>query len=83
MNNTTRYAYWFDGTTYLVILTKSYVNAEVIVLILIFLLLFFCLCVIFIYIGVETNLTEVGLKLSNIHFHILNNANISLQIKYN
>jgi len=83
MNNTTRYAYWFDGTTYLVILTKSYVNAEVIVLILIFLLLFFCLCVIFTCIGVETNLTEVGLKLSNIHFHILNNANISLQIKYN
>jgi hypothetical protein len=83
MNNTTRYAYWFDSTTYLVMLTKSYANTEVIVLILIFLLLLFCLCMIFTCVGVETNLTEVGLKLPNIHFHILNNANISLQIKCN
>ena len=82
MNNTTRHAYWFDSTTYLVILTKSYINAEVIVLILIFLLFFLPLHDIHMC-RTRTNLTEVGLKLSNIHFHILNNANISLQIKCN
>ena len=47
MNNTTRYAYWFDSTTYLVMLTKSYANTEVIVLILIFLLSLFYLCIMF------------------------------------